>query len=53
MNNRIQNQSDIVLSLEIITRIYSQGNNQINVLNNINLNILDYYFKSNSELNQK
>ena len=39
MNNRIQNQSDIVLSLENITRIYSQGNNQINVLNNINLDM--------------
>ena len=39
MNNRIQNQSDIALSLENITRIYSQGNNQINVLNNINLDM--------------
>ena len=39
MNNHIQNQSDIVLSLENITRIYSQGNNQINVLNNINLDM--------------
>ena len=39
MNNNIQNQSDIVLSLENITRIYSQGNNQINVLNNINLDM--------------
>ena len=37
MNNNNKKQLDIVLTLDNISRIYSQGNNQINVLNNVNL----------------
>ena len=37
MNNNNEKQLDIVLTLDNISRIYSQGNNEINVLNNVNL----------------
>ena len=37
MNNNNKKQLDIVLTLDNISRIYSQGNNEINVLNNVNL----------------
>mgnify|MGYP001284625331 CR=1 FL=1 len=39
MNKADQNQSDVIISLDNITRIYSQGINKINVLDNINLNM--------------
>ena len=39
MNNNELNQSDVVLSLENISRIYAQGDNKINVLNKINLDM--------------
>jgi len=39
MNNTIKNQQDSVLSLSGISRIYTQGDNKINVLKNIDLNI--------------
>ena len=40
MNNTIKNQQDSVLSLSGISRIYTQGDNKINVLKNIDLNII-------------
>ena len=39
MNNTIKNQQDSVLSLSGISRIYTQGDNKINVLKNVDLNI--------------
>ena len=39
MNNNYINQSDVVLSLENISRVYLQGDNKINVLNKINLDM--------------
>jgi len=39
MNNAIKNQQDSVLSLSGISRIYNQGDNKINVLKNVDLNI--------------
>ena len=39
MNNAIKNQQDSVLSLSGISRIYTQGDNKINVLKNVDLNI--------------
>ena len=39
MNNNHINQSDVVLSLENISRVYLQGDNKINVLNKINLDM--------------
>ncbi len=39
MNNAIKNQEDSVLSLSGISRIYTQGDNKINVLKNIDLNV--------------
>ena len=39
MNNTNKNQGDIVLSLSGISRIYTQGDNKINVLRNVDLNI--------------
>lgn len=37
MNNTIKNQEDSVLSLSGISRIYTQGDNKINVLKNVDL----------------
>jgi len=39
MNNTIKNQEDSVLSLSGISRIYTQGDNKIDVLKNIDLNV--------------
>ena len=39
MNNTNKNQGDSVLSLSGISRIYTQGDNKINVLRNVDLNI--------------
>ncbi|MAV99706.1 MAG: ABC transporter [Rhodobiaceae bacterium] len=39
MNNAIKNQEDSVLSLSGISRIYTQGDNKIDVLKNIDLNV--------------
>ena len=39
MNNTNKNQGDSVLSLSGISRIYKQGDNKINVLRNVDLNI--------------
>jgi len=39
MNNTNKNQGDSVLSLSGISRIYKQGDNKINVLRNVGLNI--------------
>ena len=39
MNNTVKNQQDSVLSLSGISRIYTQGDNNINVLKNVDLNI--------------
>jgi len=39
MNNTVKNQQDSVLYLSGISRIYTQGDNKINVLKNIDLNI--------------
>lgn len=39
MNNTYNNQGDSVLSLSGISRIYTQGDNKINVLRNVDLNI--------------
>ena len=39
MNNTIKNQVDSILSLSGISRIYMQGDNKINVLKNVDLNI--------------
>ncbi|MEC8315939.1 MAG: ABC transporter ATP-binding protein [Pseudomonadota bacterium] len=39
MNNNHINQSDVVLSLENISRVYLQGDNKINVLDRINLDM--------------
>ena len=39
MNNNDVNQLDVVLTLENISRVYLQGDNKINVLNKINLNM--------------
>jgi len=39
MNNANKNQGDSVLSLSGISRIYTQGDNKINVLRNVDLNI--------------
>ena len=39
MNNNDINQLDVVLSLENISRVYLQGDNKINVLNKINLDM--------------
>jgi len=39
MNNTYKNQGDSVLSLSGISRIYTQGDNKINVLRNVDLNI--------------
>ena len=39
MNNKHINQLDVVLSLENISRVYIQGDNKINVLNKINLDM--------------
>ena len=39
MNNNHINQLDVVLSLENISRVYLQGDNKINVLNKINLDM--------------
>jgi len=39
MNNNKINQLDVVLSLENISRIYTQGDNKINVLDKINLDM--------------
>jgi lipoprotein-releasing system ATP-binding protein len=39
MNNTNKNQGDSVLSLSGISRIYTQGDNKINVLRNVGLNI--------------
>lgn len=39
MNNTIKNQEDNILSLSGISRIYMQGDNKINVLKNVDLNI--------------
>ena len=39
MNNNDINQLDVVLFLENISRVYLQGDNKINVLNKINLDM--------------
>ena len=39
MNNNHIYQSDNVLLLDSISRIYNQGNNEIKVLDNVNLSV--------------